>query len=62
MMKGYDENGNILLPPRLPGEELPPELLSFYQEHRAHFIEGEDGKPQETEESTRTEGSFLILL
>ena len=31
-MKGYDEFWNILLPPRVAGEELPPELISFQQE------------------------------
>ena len=41
MMKGYDDNGNILLPPRLPGEDLPPELLAFYQDHKIAMSEGE---------------------
>ena len=31
LMKGYDEFNTILLPPRLPGEKLPPELLEYYE-------------------------------
>jgi hypothetical protein len=31
LMKGYDEYNTILLPPRPPGEKLPPELLEFYE-------------------------------
>ncbi|XP_042631182.1 hydrocephalus-inducing protein homolog [Cyprinus carpio] len=30
-LKGYDAQ-NVLLPPRAPGETLPPELLDFYKE------------------------------
>ncbi|PAA50321.1 hypothetical protein BOX15_Mlig000423g3, partial [Macrostomum lignano] len=29
---GYDEYNTLLLPPRRPGEKLPPELLEFYAE------------------------------
>ncbi|KAM7413943.1 hypothetical protein PAMA_018980 [Pampus argenteus] len=32
LMQGYDENNILLLPPRLPGENLPPELLEYYKE------------------------------
>ncbi|XP_077975805.1 hydrocephalus-inducing protein homolog isoform X2 [Styela clava] len=49
MMKGYDDNGNILLPPRLPGDELPPELLSFYSDHKITLGEGEEMKPQDVD-------------
>ena len=31
LMKGYDEYGTILLPPRLPNEKLPQELLTYYE-------------------------------
>ncbi|XP_037834213.1 hydrocephalus-inducing protein homolog [Kryptolebias marmoratus] len=31
LMSGYDENNMLLLPPRVPGEGLPPELLDFYK-------------------------------
>ncbi|KAM8861524.1 hydrocephalus-inducing protein homolog isoform 3-T3 [Synchiropus picturatus] len=33
MMKGYDEHNKLLLPPRVPGKSLPPELLDFYNDH-----------------------------
>ncbi|XP_030621187.1 hydrocephalus-inducing protein homolog [Chanos chanos] len=33
MIKGYDEQNILLLPPRAPGETLPPELLEYYEEH-----------------------------
>ncbi|XP_066569678.1 hydrocephalus-inducing protein homolog [Amia ocellicauda] len=35
MMKGYDSQNMLLLPPRAPGEKLPPELLEYYEEQRA---------------------------
>ncbi|XP_051727085.1 hydrocephalus-inducing protein homolog [Ctenopharyngodon idella] len=33
MLKGYDAQNVLLLPPRAPGETLPPELLDYYKEH-----------------------------
>ncbi|XP_060779913.1 hydrocephalus-inducing protein homolog [Neoarius graeffei] len=35
LMKGYDAHNRLLLPPRAPGEPLPPDLLDYYQEHRS---------------------------
>ncbi len=32
MLKGYDAQNVLLLPPRAPGETLAPELLDFYKE------------------------------
>ncbi len=32
MLKGYDAQNVLLLPPRAPGETLPPEVLDFYKE------------------------------
>ncbi|XP_069724910.1 hydrocephalus-inducing protein homolog [Phaenicophaeus curvirostris] len=32
MLKDYDCHNTLLLPPRLPGEKLPPEVLEYYQE------------------------------
>uniref|UniRef100_A0AAV2L4X0 Uncharacterized protein n=1 Tax=Knipowitschia caucasica TaxID=637954 RepID=A0AAV2L4X0_KNICA len=37
LMQGYDENNKLLLPPRIPGEGLPQELLDFYQHHASDF-------------------------
>ncbi|KAM9351917.1 LOW QUALITY PROTEIN: hydrocephalus-inducing protein homolog [Symphorus nematophorus] len=33
LMQGYDENSKLLLPPRVPGESLPKELLDYYEEY-----------------------------
>lgn len=33
LMKDYDENNILLLPPRAPGESLPTELLDYYNEY-----------------------------
>ncbi|XP_029378255.1 hydrocephalus-inducing protein homolog [Echeneis naucrates] len=33
MMQGYNENNILMLPPRVPGESLPIELLEYYKEH-----------------------------
>ncbi|XP_022605572.1 hydrocephalus-inducing protein homolog [Seriola dumerili] len=33
LMQGYDENNVLLLPPRVPGEGLPTELLDYYKEY-----------------------------
>ncbi|KAM8849594.1 hydrocephalus-inducing protein homolog isoform 2-T2 [Spinachia spinachia] len=37
LVKGYDENRILLLPPRAPGESLPQELLDYYQEHHSQL-------------------------
>ncbi|XP_054856814.1 hydrocephalus-inducing protein homolog [Eublepharis macularius] len=34
MLKGYDNHKILLLPPRLPGEKLPPEVLEYYEEQK----------------------------
>ncbi|XP_035679087.1 LOW QUALITY PROTEIN: hydrocephalus-inducing protein homolog [Branchiostoma floridae] len=34
LMKGYDEQHTLLLPPRSPGDGLPFELQDFYQEYK----------------------------
>lgn len=35
MMTGYDDKNVLLLPPRVPGEGLPPELLEYYKDQNA---------------------------
>lgn len=52
-MKGYDEHGNLLLPPRLAGEDLPPELLNFFQEYEEKV---EAAKNKAETDLTKTEG------
>ncbi|XP_069073573.1 hydrocephalus-inducing protein homolog [Pleurodeles waltl] len=34
MIKGYDAHNILLLPPRQPGEKLPPELLEYCEEQK----------------------------
>ena len=53
MMRGYDEVGNLLLPPRLAGEELPPELLQHYHEQEEKMLEA---KAKAKAEEARLEG------
>lgn len=31
-LKGYDSYNTLLLPPRVPGEKLPPELYEYFKE------------------------------
>ncbi|XP_042303381.1 LOW QUALITY PROTEIN: hydrocephalus-inducing protein homolog [Sceloporus undulatus] len=33
-LKGYDTHNILLLPPRIPGEKLPPEVLEYYEEQK----------------------------
>lgn len=44
MMKAYASDNVLLLPPRAPGETLPPELLDFYREQTTQKPE-EGGSP-----------------
>uniref|UniRef100_G1MRN0 HYDIN axonemal central pair apparatus protein n=1 Tax=Meleagris gallopavo TaxID=9103 RepID=G1MRN0_MELGA len=34
MLKDYDCRNTLLLPPRAPGEKLPPEVLEYYQDQK----------------------------
>ncbi|KAL6479129.1 hypothetical protein MHYP_G00125620 [Metynnis hypsauchen] len=51
MMKGYDSQNVLLLPPRAPGEPLPAEVLDYYKEHQSQEPEQEfkAGSPKEDE-------------
>ncbi|XP_071613168.1 hydrocephalus-inducing protein homolog [Heliangelus exortis] len=42
MLRDYDCHNTLLLPPRAPGEKLPPELLEYYQEQEK--LQDEQGK------------------
>ncbi|KAE8295968.1 Hydrocephalus-inducing protein Hy-3 [Larimichthys crocea] len=63
LMQGYDENNRLLLPPRVPGESLPQELLDYYTEHcsqlknDAELKEDLDEKENGTDEEKRTNES-----
>ncbi|XP_026704551.1 hydrocephalus-inducing protein homolog [Athene cunicularia] len=46
MLKDYDCHNTLLLPPRAPGEKLPPELLEYYQDQkRLQDEESKTGEP-----------------
>ncbi|KAM6253129.1 hydrocephalus-inducing protein homolog [Porphyrio hochstetteri] len=47
VLKDYDCHNTLLLPPRAPGEELPPELLEYYKDQKR--LQDEQAK-SETEE------------
>ncbi|XP_025115052.1 hydrocephalus-inducing protein-like isoform X4 [Pomacea canaliculata] len=46
LMRGYDEYSTILLPPRVPSEKLPNELLDFYDEQMKKLEEEERAKEE----------------
>ncbi|XP_040894088.1 hydrocephalus-inducing protein homolog [Toxotes jaculatrix] len=41
LMQGYDENNTLLLPPRVPGESLPTELIDYYKEYCSQLKDDE---------------------
>ncbi|XP_048371298.1 hydrocephalus-inducing protein homolog [Sphaerodactylus townsendi] len=41
MLEGYDSHKMLLLPPRLPGERLPPEVLEYYEKQKKTLEEEE---------------------
>ncbi|XP_056138426.1 hydrocephalus-inducing protein homolog [Lampris incognitus] len=41
LIKDYDEHNVLLLPPRAPGDTLPPELLDHYKEHFSQLADDE---------------------
>uniref|UniRef100_A0A7M4E0J9 HYDIN axonemal central pair apparatus protein n=1 Tax=Crocodylus porosus TaxID=8502 RepID=A0A7M4E0J9_CROPO len=47
MLKGYDSHNILLLPPRIPGEKLPPEVLECYNEQKK--IQDEQAKTKMVE-------------
>ncbi|XP_073515931.1 hydrocephalus-inducing protein homolog isoform X2 [Phyllobates terribilis] len=44
LLKGYDAQKTLLLPPRSAGEKLPPEILEYYEEKRQRQEEQERGR------------------
>ncbi|KAL0967855.1 hypothetical protein UPYG_G00258380 [Umbra pygmaea] len=42
MMKGFDTQNVLLLPPRAPGESLPPELITYYND--LHYKDDDESK------------------
>ncbi|NXJ80823.1 HYDIN protein, partial [Trogon melanurus] len=54
MLKDYDCHNTLLLPPRAPGEKLPPELLEYYQDQKR--LQDEQAKSK-TGESAGQDGA-----
>ncbi|XP_039618305.1 hydrocephalus-inducing protein-like [Polypterus senegalus] len=59
MLKGYDSDNILLLPPRNPGEKLPPEILEYYEDWKKGLeeqgIQEEESKIEEQEECVTSE-------
>ncbi|NWI09406.1 HYDIN protein, partial [Crypturellus soui] len=51
MLKDYDSNNILLLPPRAPGEKLPPEVLEYYEDQKR--LQDEQAKSQPVEPAGR---------
>ncbi|NWX91311.1 HYDIN protein, partial [Nothoprocta pentlandii] len=49
-LKDYDCNKTLLLPPRAPGEKLPPEVLEYYEEQKR--LQDEQTKSQPVERAS----------
>lgn len=59
MLKEYDCHNTLLLPPRAPGEKLPPEVLEYYQDQKR--LQDEQGKPKLGEPAGQDNGEALAL-
>ncbi|NWW42685.1 HYDIN protein, partial [Pedionomus torquatus] len=56
MLKDYDGRNTLLLPPRAPGEKLPPEVLEYYQDQKR--LQSEQGKPKTGEPAGQDSANF----
>ncbi|NWS72026.1 HYDIN protein, partial [Crotophaga sulcirostris] len=56
MLKDYDCHNTLLLPPRLPGEKLPPEVLEYYQDQKR--LQDEQRKFKTGEHVGQDNGNF----
>ncbi|XP_041964608.1 hydrocephalus-inducing protein homolog isoform X2 [Alosa sapidissima] len=63
VLKGYDAQNVLLLPPRAPGEGLPPELLEHYKELHAHESHADlkAGSPKNVESPEEERGGSAGL-
>lgn len=59
MLKDYDRRNTLLLPPRAPGEKLPPEVLEYYQDQKR--LQDEQAKSQTGEPAGQDNGEGLAL-
>lgn len=51
LMKGYDEQGTLLLPPRKPSDKLPKEIIEFFEEQKRKLEEEEEAKAKQAAEA-----------
>ncbi|KAM6252821.1 hydrocephalus-inducing protein homolog [Porphyrio hochstetteri] len=51
VLKDYDCHNTLLLPPRAPGEELPPELLEYYKNQKQ--LQDEQAKSKTEEQASQ---------
>ncbi|NXS93719.1 HYDIN protein, partial [Jacana jacana] len=56
VLKDYDGRNTLLLPPRAPGEKLPPEVLEYYQDQKR--LQNEQGKPKTGEPAGQDSANF----
>ncbi|XP_075327326.1 hydrocephalus-inducing protein homolog [Odontesthes bonariensis] len=49
LMQGYDEKNTLLLPPRLPGEGLPTELLDYFKDYSSQLKDDGSFRTEEDE-------------
>lgn len=59
VLKDYNCHNTLLLPPRAPGEKLPPEVLEYYQDQKR--LQDEQGKPKPEEPAGQDNGEALAL-
>ncbi|KAM9269036.1 LOW QUALITY PROTEIN: hydrocephalus-inducing protein homolog [Cariama cristata] len=56
MLKDYDCHNTLLLPPRTPGEKLPPEVLEYYQDKKR--LQDEQAKSKTGEPAGQDNADF----
>ena len=61
-LKGYDSYNSLLLPPRLPGEKLPPEVFEYFREIKRSKEEQMKVKYMESLAQENGENSTVLEL
>lgn len=62
MLKDYNSHNILLLPPRAPGESLPPEVLEYCEEQKRLQDEQEKSKTGAPAGQDNGEGLILAVL
>uniref|UniRef100_A0A670KA82 HYDIN axonemal central pair apparatus protein n=1 Tax=Podarcis muralis TaxID=64176 RepID=A0A670KA82_PODMU len=62
MLKGYDTHNMLLLPPRIPGEKLPFEVLEYYEEQKKFQGDQETVNQENEEENALISDHGMKLL